>query len=98
MVAFSTVDSNRRSSMTMGMPFLSFDLWASSAAGHTKFEGGGMETTPGDLGERMEGSETSVGEYFKSLPMPFQNINGVEDILVASGITEHTRFICGYHI
>ena len=98
MVAFSTVDSNRRSSMTMGMPFLSFDLWASSAAGHTKSEGGGMETTPGDLGERMEGSETSVGEYFNALPTKIQDIKGVEDILLASGITEYTRFICGYHI
>ena len=97
-VAFSTVDSNRRSGMVMGMPFLSFTVWTSAADGHTKAEGGGMETTPGGIGEATEVFETSVAEYFKPLNMPWQDFEGLEGVLHACGIHEYTRFICGYHI
>ena len=97
-VAFSTIDSNRRSRMVMGMPFLSFTVWTSAADGHTKAEGGGMETIPGGIGEAMEVFETSVAEYFQYLNMPWQDFEGLEGILDACGIHEYTRFICGYHI
>ena len=98
MIAYSTVDSNLRSRMIMGMPFVSFDVWASAAPGHNRDEGGGMDTTPGNIGEPLEGSKTSIGEYFQFLEKPYQDFEGIEDILAASGIKEYSRFICGYHI
>jgi len=45
-LATSTADSNRRSSMTRGLPYLAMQIWVSEAHMHNKQGGKGMDSMP----------------------------------------------------
>jgi len=45
-LATSTAESNRRSSMTRGLPYLSMQIWISEAHGHNMHSGKGMCSMP----------------------------------------------------
>lgn len=58
--------------------------------------GKGMDTMPGGMNECSPNG--CVGEKFRYVPKGFQNIMSMEQLAKEAGITDYTRFICGYHI
>ena len=95
-VVFSTASSNLRSRYAHGLPFLSMDVWRSWAEGHTRGEGKGMATTPGDLDTCSY--EGTVADHFKYLEEDFAGMSSLEDLMSAAGIDSYVRFIAGYDI
>ena len=95
-VVTSTQQSNWRSSMEMGMAYLSMEQWESYGQGHTAEGGKELGTEPGGMDECK--GRGCVKDNFGFVEVGFPRIKSMEGFLEVAGVTEYTRFICGYHI